>query len=127
MLLCSAGLNFFVPVIEAVSVYENPVKVPIKLYYADMETFYEGQSLGGMVIDKGDKPDIIPPMQISHSTPVRIVPKLQNTSAALAIVRNIVSGTRKNVAIDAKGEVRIGIQDFRIGLDVDMEGIQIAF
>ncbi|KFG28555.1 hypothetical protein TGP89_421390 [Toxoplasma gondii p89] len=92
-----------------------------------METFYEGQSLGGMVIDKGDKPDIIPPMQISHSTPVRIVPKLQNTSAALAIVRNIVSGTRKNVAIDAKGEVRIGIQDFRIGLDVDMEGIQIAF
>ncbi|KEP61792.1 UNVERIFIED_CONTAM: hypothetical protein HHA_281440 [Hammondia hammondi] len=123
----SFRLNFFVPVIEAVSVYENPVKVPIKLYYADMETFYEGQSLGGMVIDKGDKPDIIPPMQISHSTPVRIVPKLQNTSAALAIVRNIVSGTRKNVAIDAKGEVRIGIQDFRIGLDVDMEGIQIAF
>ncbi|RQX73435.1 putative transmembrane protein [Toxoplasma gondii CAST] len=96
------SLNFFVPVIEAVSVYENPVKVPIKLYYADMETFYEGQSLGGMVIDKGDKPDIIPPMQISHSTPVRIVPKLQNTSAALAIVRNIVSGTRKNVAIDVR-------------------------
>ncbi|PFH31222.1 hypothetical protein BESB_030960 [Besnoitia besnoiti] len=121
------SFNFFVPVIEAVSIYENPVKVPIKFFYADIETFYEGQSLGGVVIDKNDKPDVIPPMQVSHSTPVRIVPKLQNTSAALAIVRNIVSRARKDVSIDAKGEVRIGIQDFRIALDVDMHDLEVTF
>ncbi|CDJ43864.1 hypothetical protein ETH_00032745, partial [Eimeria tenella] len=84
----------FQPLIEAVAVFENPTATTIKFRYAKLETFFNGSSLGPMVIDRRREPDVIKPSRLSRSSPVAIKPQIKD--GTFALVSNVLRSMATN-------------------------------
>eukprot|EP00921_Rhytidocystis_pertsovi_P025412 GHVQ01041006.1.p1 GENE.GHVQ01041006.1~~GHVQ01041006.1.p1 ORF type:complete len:4271 (+),score=551.06 GHVQ01041006.1:762-13574(+) len=116
-------ISFIIPQIEARTVLENNLSVPLSIRYANMTTFKDGISMGDMIVDRSNEPDIAPPNSIHTSPPVRINPKLRG--GAVQAFRSIIQSG--GALVDAAGEMALSIDDYTIGLDVDMKGVPLTF
>lgn len=116
------------PIVEAVAVFENPTEATIKFRFAKLETFFQGRSLGPMVIDKRSNPDIIKPKQIGRSSPVPIKPQIKDGTFALMsnVLKSMTMNSTVKPTVQARGEVHIEIETFACRLDIDLPKIPLT-